>query len=98
VPDVTQDESSTSRSDSPALPGNTHLDHQPTLASLLALIEAGCLLTEFDVARITGLSVKTLRQWRIRKCGIRWHKLRRAVRYDPRDVAAFIEAGRQPLP
>jgi hypothetical protein len=99
MPRLTNDESSASPSKSPAATGNPHLDHQPTIASLLRIIESGCLLSEFGVARITGLSVKTLRQWRIHKRGLHQHiKLGRAVRYDPRDIAAFIEAGRRTLP
>jgi hypothetical protein len=66
--------------------------------ALLHIVEAGCLLNEFETARVTGLSVKTLRQWRIHKRGPRYIKLGRAVRYDPLDVATFIEAGRQILP
>jgi hypothetical protein len=95
---LTNDESATDCSPSPDAPGRVRGDHQPQLPFLLGIIQAGCLLTEFEVARITGLSVLTLRQWRIRKCGIRWYKLRRAVRYSPLDVAAFIEAGRRTLP
>jgi hypothetical protein len=97
-PQRTKDENSASRSTSPAAPNRTRLDHRPTLASVLQLVEAGCLLSEFDVARITGLAVRTLRQRRLHKQEPRHIKLGRSVRYDPRDVAAFIEAGRQPLP
>jgi hypothetical protein len=72
--------------------------HQAALATLARIILAGCLLNEFEAAQIMGLSVKTLRVWRVRKRGCRHIKLENAVRYDPVDIAAFIEAGRCTLP
>jgi hypothetical protein len=70
----------------------------PPVATLRQIIEAGCLLTENEAARILGLSVKTLQKWRIRRCGVRWIQMQRAIRYDPADLVAYIEAGRHTLP
>lgn len=52
------------------------------------------LLTSEEVARITGLSVETLAQWRSQKRGIKYLKLGRAVRYDPSDVQTYLEGCR----
>ena len=49
-------------------------------------------LTENDVARITGLSVATVRRWRILKQGPRYVKIGAAVRYKPSSVAEFLES------
>ena len=53
------------------------------------------LVNETEAARILGLSVKTLRRWRWAGRGPRFLKLGAAVRYDPADLAAYIEAGRR---
>ena len=54
------------------------------------------LLTEEQTARALGnLSVKTLQRWRWAGRGPRFIKIGAAVRYDPEDLAAFIEAGRR---
>ncbi len=55
------------------------------------------LVNETEAAAILGLSVKTLRRWRWAGRGIRYIKLGKggAVRYDPADLVAFIEAGRR---
>ena len=51
------------------------------------------LLTENDVARITGLSVATIRRWRLFKQGPRYLKVSgAAVRYRPEDVRAYLDA------
>lgn len=50
------------------------------------------LLNEYDVARITGLSVASVRRWRLLKQGPRYLKLGASVRYRPADVAAWIES------
>lgn len=44
------------------------------------------LLSAEEVARLTGLSIETLAQWRSQKRGIPYLKVGRAVRYDPADV------------
>jgi predicted DNA-binding transcriptional regulator AlpA len=60
------------------------------------------LLTEYDVARITGLSVASVRRWRLLRQGPRYLKIGSAVRYRPEDVTAWLASrptggdGRQP--
>ncbi len=49
------------------------------------------LLNEFDVARITGLSVASVRRWRLFKRGPRFLKLGAAVRYRAEDIQAWLE-------
>ncbi len=49
------------------------------------------LLNEHDVARITGLSVASVRRWRLLKQGPRYLKLGSAVRYKPEDVYRWLE-------
>ncbi len=53
------------------------------------------LLTETEAASLLNLSIKTLRRWRWAGRGPRFLKLGAAVRYDPADLAAYIEAGRR---
>ncbi len=50
------------------------------------------LLNEQAVARITGLSVASVRRWRLLKQGPRYLKLGAAVRYRPEDVLAWLES------
>lgn len=50
------------------------------------------LLSEQDVARITGMSVATVRRWRLLRQGPRFVKLGAAVRYRPEDVDAWINS------
>ena len=50
------------------------------------------LLNEHDVARITGLSVASVRRWRLLRQGPRYLKIGSAVRYRPDDIAAWIES------
>ena len=56
----------------------------------------GTLLNEYDVARITGLSVASVRRWRLLRQGPKYLKLsgRRggAVRYKPEDLASWLES------
>ena len=49
------------------------------------------LLNEHDVARITGLSVASVRRWRLLRQGPKYLKIGAAVRYRPEDVAAWLE-------
>jgi len=53
------------------------------------------LLNELELAERLALSVKTLRRWRWAGLGPHFLKIGGAVRYDPRDVDAFIEAARR---
>ena len=48
-------------------------------------------LNEHDVARITGLSVASVRRWRLLRQGPKYIKIGAAVRYRPEDVAAWLE-------
>ena len=50
------------------------------------------LLNEHDVARITGLSVASVRRWRLLKQGPKFIKLGAAVRYKPLDISLWIES------
>jgi predicted DNA-binding transcriptional regulator AlpA len=49
------------------------------------------LLNEHDVARITGLSVASVRRWRLLRLGPRYIKIGAAVRYKAEDIAAWLE-------
>jgi predicted DNA-binding transcriptional regulator AlpA len=49
------------------------------------------LLNEHDVARITGLSVASVRRWRLLRQGPRFIKLGAAVRYKPEDLSAWLK-------
>jgi len=50
------------------------------------------MLTPQDVSRITGLSLETIAQWRSKKIHIPYLKTVRLIRYDRRDVEAYLEA------
>jgi predicted DNA-binding transcriptional regulator AlpA len=50
------------------------------------------LVTEHDVARITGLSVASVRRWRLLRQGPKYIKIGAAVRYRPEDIAAWLES------
>lgn len=51
------------------------------------------LLNEFDVARIAGRSVSSVRTWRwARKGGPRYVKIGASVRYRPEDIARWLES------
>lgn len=50
------------------------------------------LLTEHDVARVTGLSVGSVRRWRLFKQGSKYLKIGAAVRYKPEDISAWLES------
>jgi predicted DNA-binding transcriptional regulator AlpA len=52
----------------------------------------GHALTDRDAAQLLGLSVATLRAWRLQQRGPRFVRLGRAVRYLPADLERFIEA------
>ena len=53
------------------------------------------LLNESEVAEALGLKVTTLRRWRWAGKPPRFLKIGSAVRYDPAELAAFIEAARR---
>ena len=50
------------------------------------------LLNEYDVARITGLSVASVRRWRLLRMGPRYLKIGASVRYKAEDIAAWLES------
>jgi len=50
------------------------------------------LLTDHDVARLTGFSVTTVKKWRLLKRGPKYLRIGASVRYDPRDVAAWLKS------
>jgi predicted DNA-binding transcriptional regulator AlpA len=49
------------------------------------------LLNEHDVARITGLSVASVRRWRLLQQGPKFIKIGSAVRYRIEDVRAWLD-------
>jgi hypothetical protein len=53
------------------------------------------LLTEGEVADILGISVKTLRNWRVSGGPLPHIKISRSVRYHPDDVLALIAERRR---
>ena len=58
------------------------------------------LLNEHDVARITGLSVASVRRWRLLRQGPPYLKIGSAVRYRREHVASWLETrprGGEPL-
>jgi predicted DNA-binding transcriptional regulator AlpA len=49
------------------------------------------LLNEHDVARITGMSVASVRRWRLSSAGgPKYLKIGAAVRYKPEDVSEWL--------
>lgn len=50
------------------------------------------LLTEHDVARITSLSVASVRRWRLLRQGPKYLKIGAAVRYKPQDLSVWLES------
>lgn len=50
------------------------------------------LLSEREVARLTGMSVGTVRRWRLRGQGPKFFKLNAAVRYRPEDVFSWLDS------
>ena len=59
------------------------------------------LLNEHDVARITGLSVASVRRWRLLRQGPKYIKIGSAVRYKPESLSVWLESrpsggGQQP--
>jgi predicted DNA-binding transcriptional regulator AlpA len=50
------------------------------------------LLNEYDVARITRLSVASVRRWRLLRRGPRYLKIGSAVRYKGEDIATWLES------
>lgn len=49
-------------------------------------------INEFEVAKITGFAVQTLRNWRFQRRGFPYSKLNKAIRYNIDDVLKYMEA------
>jgi predicted DNA-binding transcriptional regulator AlpA len=63
------------------------------ISDVYGLSEGQRLLTDIDVARITGLSRNTLAQWRSKRCGIPFIKLsRNVVRYRRHDLEEWLNS------
>lgn len=60
------------------------------MAQVSSILET--LLNEHEVARITGLSVASVRRWRLLRQGPKYLKIGAAVRYKPGDVTSWIES------
>lgn len=50
------------------------------------------LLNEHDVARITGLSVASVRRWRLFRQGPKYLKIGAAVRYRTEDIRSWLDS------
>jgi predicted DNA-binding transcriptional regulator AlpA len=50
------------------------------------------LLNEHDVARITGLSVASVRRWRLLRQGPKYLKIGAAVRYRSEDISTWLNS------
>jgi predicted DNA-binding transcriptional regulator AlpA len=50
------------------------------------------LLNERDVARITGLSVASVRRWRLLRQGPKYLKIGASVRYKAEDLTEWLES------
>jgi predicted DNA-binding transcriptional regulator AlpA len=48
------------------------------------------LLNERDVAHVTGLSVASVRRWRLLRQGPQYIKIGAAVRYTPESIREFV--------
>lgn len=58
------------------------------------------LLNEHDVARITGMSLASIRRWRLVGAGPRYLKIGASVRYRAEDLQVFLNTrptGGEPL-
>ncbi len=64
---------------------------QPGERQSVATTQLPTLLNEFDVARVTGLSVASVRRWRLFKQGPKYMKIGASVRYRAEDVRAWLE-------
>ena len=56
-----------------------------------AIDTVASVLDETEVAKRVGMSVASVRHWRVKKTGPRFYKIGAAVRYRPEDVDAWIE-------
>ena len=83
----------------PRISSYVALPHPDTSDGLPSVVEgilrAKGLLKEHPTAEVLGIEVSTLRRWRWSGEGPPFIKVGNAVRYDPRDLAAFIDNGRR---
>jgi predicted DNA-binding transcriptional regulator AlpA len=50
------------------------------------------LLNEHEVAHLTGLSVASVRRWRLLRQGPKYLKINSAVRYRPEDISEWLKS------
>jgi predicted DNA-binding transcriptional regulator AlpA len=65
---------------------------QPSGRESAAAAALPTLLNEFDVARVTGLSVASVRRWRLFGKGPKYLKIGAAVRYRAADVQQWLDS------
>jgi predicted DNA-binding transcriptional regulator AlpA len=65
---------------------------QPSERGSFANTRLTTLLNEYDVAGITGLSVASVRRWRLLRQGPKFIKIGAAVRYKPEDISGWLES------
>jgi hypothetical protein len=65
---------------------------QDVLENPVLSVVLTALLTDHDLARLTGFSVQTVRKWRLLGLGPRFLKISGICRYRPEDVAAWLES------
>ena len=53
------------------------------------------LVTDRDTSELLGVSLRTLQKWHLQGNGPRFVKLGHAVRYDVKDLEAYIERARR---
>jgi predicted DNA-binding transcriptional regulator AlpA len=56
------------------------------------MIITPAMLKEGDLAQITGMSLATIRRWRLLRQGPKYLKIGAAVRYKPEDISAWLES------
>jgi len=52
------------------------------------------LVSDVEAAQVLGFSVQTLRNWRVKNLGPRYHRINRSIRYDLADLSIYIERRR----
>jgi predicted DNA-binding transcriptional regulator AlpA len=63
---------------------------QPLVAETVTAQALHGLLNEYQVAEVVGMSVASVRRWRLFRQGPKYLKIGAAVRYKPEDVAAWL--------
>jgi len=59
---------------------------------IAAQSELAGLLNEHQVAQLTGISVASVRRWRLLQQGPKYMKIGASVRYSPQDLAAWLNS------